>query len=200
MFNPRLNQWMTLLDAEHLENDGVSSGIRAPWRLALGDVNGDGRADLLAGGSFGARSTEPHIVALDLSDRTVLFETDYLPEDRGDFRVLAIAGADLDRDGRAEIIVGTEASFRYTDGLSVYAQSGPDGEFVRTEHDIGLDQISDIMVRDFDGNGELEVVVFGRGWPYTFVRLNTEFEELDRFNLGVAPSEGPVRFQARFSP
>ena len=199
VFDSGLNKWAVLPGFERL-----SQGRRTPWRLALGDVNGDGRVDLLAGGSFGFEqpSREPYVVAFDLLDNTILFETDDVLDHENEYRASAIAGADLDGDGRAEIVVGAEDRLKRrhrADRLLVYAQSGTDGEFVRTDHTVDLEKIHDIFVRDFDGDGAPEVLLLGGrayGTPLTVVRLNAEFEELDRFSL----ENGPYFYKRLFAP
>ena len=190
-FDARLNQWMAIPGLGQLENNGRSRQLHAPWRLALGDVNGDGRADLLAGGGFEAHSREPHVLAFDLLERSALFETDEVRElhDTED-TVSAIAGADLDGDGRAEIIVGAERDFHRADRLFVYAPSGVAGDFARTDHAVNLEKIHDIVVGDFDGAGGPEVVLFGGAIgevPDTVVRLDAAFEELNRFLVSAHP-------------
>jgi fibronectin-binding autotransporter adhesin len=78
-------------------DQGFVGGVR----VAAGDVNGDGRADIIAAAGAGA---SPHVrvfSGLDLSELASFFayDTDYSGG-------VVVAAGDLDGDGRAEVITG----------------------------------------------------------------------------------------------
>lgn len=183
-FDTNANEWTAIEQLADLGHAGRSRNAFAPWRLALGDVNGDGRADLLAGGAFPEHSREPHIVVFDLFGDEVLFETDFELAYDGEYAVAAIAGADLNGDGRAEIVVAAERESHSRDRLFTYSRQGESMEFKRTDYDVGLRKIYDIAVSDFDGDGQPELALLGEPTGYgslAVARLNSEFEELNQF-------------------
>jgi len=109
-----------------------------PWGKGVGDLNGDGKPDLIVGGRSGgglAWYENPSWSRHAVSD-TGAFSTD---QEVGD----------VDGDGQADVI-----SLTY-DGVVWFR--GPD--WSRT--DIAADHLHDIEVADFDGDGRLDVA--GRG-------------------------------------
>jgi len=187
-FDTNANEWTAIEQLADLRHTSRSRNAYAPWRLALGDVNGDGHADLLAGGAFPDHSKEPHIVVFDVFGNEVLFESDFELEYDGEYAVAAIAGADLNGDGRAEIIVAAERESHSRDRLFTYSRQGESMEFERTDYDSGLRKIHDIAVSDFDGDGQPELALLGEPVGYgslAVTRLSNEFEELNHFVVDV---------------
>lgn len=78
--------------------------FRGGVRVALGDVNGDGVPDVLAVPGPGM---EPRVKVYDGRNRNVL--ADYLAFDRNYTLGLNIDASDLTKNGRADMIVGTDA-------------------------------------------------------------------------------------------
>jgi hypothetical protein len=113
-------------------------GPRDPWGKGVGDLNGDGRPDLIVGGRSGGGLVwyenpgwTRHVVSADGA-----FSTDQ-------------ESGDLDGDGRVDII-----SLTY-DEVAWFRN----GDWHRT--DIATAHLHDIEVADLDGDGRLDVV--GRG-------------------------------------
>ena len=184
LFEPALNEWSHITQLAH-------PGARNLHSLARADVGGDGVSDLLAAGE--SHST-PHAVAFDLVNDTVLFRT---PEghDARFGEALDIAGADLDGDGRAEIIVATDIQAeegRCKDLLFVYARKQGESEFSPAERPVDTCHIVDLVVHDFDGDDRPEMVfvndLHGRKW---ISRFNTDFERINYFE--VFPETDTVR-------
>ncbi len=82
-------------------------------RVAVGDVNGDGRADYVVGTGGGAPAEVKVFSGLDLS---VIY--DYIPFGAGYTTGITLAAGDVNGDGKADIIVGQETGGT---GISVYS-------------------------------------------------------------------------------
>jgi hypothetical protein len=73
-------------------------------RVAAGDVNGDGLADIITGAGPGAG---PHVKVFD--GRTQAEVNSFLAYDAGFAGGVFVAAGDVDGDGKAEVITGTDA-------------------------------------------------------------------------------------------
>jgi hypothetical protein len=109
--------------------------------LAIGDINGDSRADLVLGaqGSSGAG--------------LVWYETPTWQRReiaRGEFTTDGKV-VDLDQDGDGDIVIGEEKA-----GLTWFENSDNGSRWLR--HQVGAGYVHDIEVADLDGSGRLDIV------------------------------------------
>jgi hypothetical protein len=77
------------------------AGFRGGVHVASGDVNGDGRDDIIVGAGVGGT---PHIKVFSGSDNSVL--RNFFAFDAGYRGGVTVAASDLNGDGRAEIVAG----------------------------------------------------------------------------------------------
>ncbi len=113
-------------------------GPRDPWGKGVGDIDGDGLPDLVAGGHAGGglawyRSGEP--------GRRVIASSGSFGTD--------IEVADLDGDGRADVVAVM------ADRLAWFRQT-PDGGW--QEHPVTTAKLHDVEVGDLDGDGVPDLV------------------------------------------
>jgi hypothetical protein len=116
--------------------------------LVTGDLNGDGKPDLVLGYLFGGSF---QVIALGKGDGT--FDVQTLPGSDGRQALLV----DLDRDGRLDLLLGMEG------GLEVALGKG-DGTFGAPSR-YGRDPCERITVADLDGDGTLDVATTGGYLP-----------------------------------
>lgn len=110
-------------------------GPREPWGKAAGDLNGDGRPDLILGGNGGGGlvwyenpSWKRHSISNEPGFRT-------------DIEVV-----DIDRDGKNDVVALTEQAL-------VWYRNG---DWAKTE--IDRVQLHDVEVADLDGDGKIDIV------------------------------------------
>jgi membrane-associated phospholipid phosphatase len=133
----------------------LTSGVS----VAAGDVDGDGRADIIAGSGnrirvFGGR------------DAAVVLElTAFTPELGG----LSVAAGDVDGDGRADVIAGAGPG----GGSHVRVFRGADGAELRSFYafEPGYTGGVDVAAGDVDGDGRADVVLGARGAGGPHVRV-----------------------------
>lgn len=127
------------------------ASLRSGIQIAAGDVNGDGRADLIVTPDFGA---DPRVLVFDA--RNGLLIHDFLAYDvrfRGGVRV---AAGDLNGDGRTEIVTGAGPSgaphVRVFDAVTLAEMAS----FLA--YDIGFTGGVNLALGDVDGDGKLDLV------------------------------------------
>lgn len=125
-------------------------------RVATGDVNGDGVADVITGSGAGVAGG--HVKVFDGRDYSLMrsffaFETAY----QGG---VSVGAADIDGDGKADLIVGAESA---TSHVKVF--DGATGDTVRSFFAFDQDYNGGVTVAggDLDGDGRADLVVGSAG-------------------------------------
>ncbi len=124
---------------------GFTGGVR----VAAGDVNGDGLADLIVGSGPGAGLVR----VFDGRDLTLLMS--FAPFGGSFGGGVYVASGDLDGDGRADIIIGAGS------GGTVMAISGADQHFIGSAFPFTPAYGGGVTVAagDVDGDGRVDVIV-----------------------------------------
>lgn len=125
-----------------------------PGSLALADVNGDGKLDVVTAANTVQAASNPAVsVLLGNGDGTYGGELKFTPASR----FSSMATADLDGDHKADIVATTEAGT-----VSVLLAKG-DGTFASpVDYTAGQTPVS-VAVGDVNGDGTLDIVVTNSG-------------------------------------
>jgi hypothetical protein len=133
-----------------------------------GDVNGDGLVDIFAGNVFGSRRTAPYfLMARQDGGYDVRLS---LPTDINELRVKFTAAllADIDRDGRLDLVLGTDGDNGFTENIILFNDGT--GDFTKRPRvallrsAFGTNQnVMDIVERDINGDGYGDLVFVGTG-------------------------------------
>jgi membrane-associated phospholipid phosphatase len=159
--------------------------FRGGVQIAAGDVDGDGRADIVVGADAGGG---PHVRVYSGANGQLVREFfAYDASFRGGVRV---AAGDLDGDGRAEVITGAGAG----GGPHVTAVRVSDGALVGSFFAYAPQFLGGVTVAagDCDGDGRAEIITgAGRGGgPH--VKLFTQFGALVQSFFAFGPLNPPT--------
>lgn len=122
-------------------------------KLLLGDFNGDGKPDLLAGRS--SIGTSPGAMSVALNGGTSVFGA---PRDFSPVYTRGVAVADVNGDGRDDVLLAVGFT-PGTASVRLHISRG-DGTFEPERvFAAGTQGASDVLVRDFNGDGHSDVLV-----------------------------------------
>jgi RHS repeat-associated protein len=144
-------------------------------KVAMGDVTGDGQLDLITGAGSGGG---PHLKVFDGKSLALVFEV--MAYDISFTGGVTVAAADLDGDGRAELITGAMAG----GGPHVRAFSVLSGALIQEfmAFDVGFTGGASVAAGDVTGDGVPEIIVgAGAGGLSEVVAVTTSGMELSRF-------------------
>jgi len=133
----------------------IASGLQNPYESEAIDFDGDGDIDLLTVSTWDVNK-----VTLSENDGSGNFTIREL--EVGAAAALSIAVADVNGDGRLDIITGGSATL--VDGLSSGSTisiglNNGDGTFTEQTVDVGLyPSVWDVEVADMDGDGDLDII------------------------------------------
>lgn len=125
--------------------------------VALGDVNGDGMINIVAGTSAVSGSSSLYVFQYRGSTYHQLARASLGDNDTHCIKVL-----DIDRDGRDEIIIGC------TRGILIYKMRGPSLVKIAEATDLG-GPVASIAIADIDKDGRYEIIVTVKKKPQVFI-------------------------------
>ena len=159
--------------------------------MAAGDVNGDGRADIIVGAGEGNGSS-PQVKVFSGADGTTLLQSffAFAPSFTGGVRV---AAGDVNGDGRADIITGAGPG-----GGQVVVYSGKDLSILKNFFPFGANYTGGVYVAAGDVNGDgLDDIIVGAGTgPSRVTVFNSKDGSVHQDFFAFANSTGGVRVAA----
>ena len=137
---------------------GYTTGT-GPWDLAMGDLNGDGKADLvIINNNSGTFS-----VLINKGDGTFLPKVDYSESGGAGPR---IAMGDLNGDGKADLVIANIGST-----ISVFMNKGDGTFYPKTDYTTTINNIN-VTIGDLNGDGKADLAVANNGSSVVDVLIN----------------------------
>jgi hypothetical protein len=150
-------------DGSLLQSFYAFPGYMGPITVAAGDVNGDGKADIIVGASG---TLGEHVKAFSGADGSLLLSFYSLPNFSGQ---ISLAAGSLTGGAAADIIVGSGSG---STGARVNVFSGADGSAVENFTPFpGFIGAVRVAARDLNGDGKADIIVgVGPGAPNGHVK------------------------------
>jgi len=158
--------------------------------VAVADINGDGRADIITGAGPGGGS---HVRVFD--GGTSAEVRSFFAYDASFFGGVTVAGGDIDGDGFGDIITGTQIGSSH-----VRAFSGRTGAelFSRFAYDANYRGGVSLAAGDIDGDGRADIITGTNGDSVTHIKaFASDGSELKSFNAFDASLRTGARVAAR---
>jgi hypothetical protein len=140
-----------------------ANGNRSMYAAGIGDLNADGRVDVayMTTGFSNDNVNDYRIYLYEQQANGTLLQTgnfSFAPAGTPLYSEYMLATADFDHDGRGELVVGASSSVTILrrDAGGTYV---PVATLASTFNNIGQS-----IVRDFDGDGQLDILLFAVGW------------------------------------
>ncbi|MFL5641810.1 MAG: FG-GAP-like repeat-containing protein [Chloroflexota bacterium] len=133
--------------------------------VAIGDVTGDGRADVVATSAQGFYADYRLYVSASLADGTLAAPVSYPTPGTGTNRIESVAIGDITDDGREDVVVGAAGL-----GVLVYPQLATG--LLGTPTVIPTPHTLRVAVGDLDGAGGIDLAAIGWGDDLVSVFLN----------------------------
>jgi YD repeat-containing protein len=167
--------------------NAFAAGFTDGAYVAAGDVNGDGKSDIIVGTDAG--STAPQVNVFSGADGSLLFKV--LADDADFHGGVRVAAGDVNGDGKADVITGDgpgrSPRVCVFDGVThkqvynffAYAPTFRDGVYV--------------AAGDVDGDGKADIVTGSGSGDEVHVYRGSDSSSLARFGALDAPFQGGVR-------
>src|SRR5439155_1354589 len=142
--------------------------------VAIADVNGDGRPDLLVANRFACSSCANGSVAVLLGRGDGTFEGNGTAYDSGGRQAKSMAVADVNGDGKLDLLVANQCTrqgcTQFHGVVGVLLGNG-DGTFQPVVDYSGGNHTSGVAIADVNGDGNLDVLETDMGWSGVGVLL-----------------------------